>query len=266
MKIGIVGSEGVVGKACKFGFQKNGHEVLSHDLVLGTSIKDVISSEIIFICVPTPSNKDGSCDTSIVESVVDEINQFRLFPKPIIAIKSTIVPGTVTRLQAKYDNLLDICFVPEFLRERCAITDFTEHHDVCIIGTNSKQVYKKVKQAHGKLPRKFVQLTPTEAEFAKYFNNAFNAVRIIFANSFYEICKKYDVDYTNVKDAVTNIHHIPHNYLECNENMRGFGGMCLPKDLRALAKMSEGTLVEFFHEILRENEKYRTTVFEGMRK
>lgn len=283
MKIGIIGSEGVVGSACKFGFEKVGHEVLCHDIKLGTSIKNVLDTEIIFICVPTPSRYDGSCDISIVGSIVEQINKLRymndkitnssdissdsLSDSPsdqIIAIKSTVAPGTTDLLASKY-KYLRFAFVPEFLRERCSISDFTENHDVCIIGTNDELIFEKIKKAHGKLPKKFVQLSPSEAEFAKYFNNGFNAMRVIFANSFYEICKKYSINYTNVKDAVTNINHIPHNYLECNENMRGFSGICLPKDLKVIIKMSEGTCVEFFSDILRENEKYKKTVFKGMR-
>lgn len=270
MKIGIVGSEGVVGSTCKFGFEKVGHEVLCHDIVLGTSIKNVLDTEIIFICVPTPTREDGSCDTSIVESVVVQINAHRdleqIKTKPeIIVIKSTVTPGTTELFASKYKNLR-FAFVPEFLRERCAISDFTENHDVCVIGTYSEEIFEKIKKAHGKLPKQFVRLSPTEAEFVKYFTNTFNAMRIVFANSFYEICKKYGVDYTIIKDAAINIHHIPHNYLECNENMRGFAGMCLPKDLKVLAKMSEDTCVELFNDILRENEKYKKTVFNGMRK
>lgn len=271
MKIGIVGSQGIVGSACKFGFEKNGHEVLCHDIVLNTTLKDVISAEIIFICVPTPSRSDGSCDTSIVFKVVQDITeQFKHAPPwsnlPIIAIKSTVRPGTTDELNSLYLNKFKFAFVPEFLRERCAITDFTENHDVLIVGTTDDVVFDKIKKVHGKYPKEVVQLLPREAEFAKYFNNAYNAMRVVFANSFYELCKRQDVNYTAVKDAVTNINHIPHNYLECNENMRGFGGMCLPKDLRTLANMSEGTNIEFFKNLLDENSKYETTVLPGMRK
>lgn len=269
MRIGIVGSEGIVGSACKFGFEKVGHDVFYHDLKLGTSIKNVLGADIIFICVPTPTREDGTCDISIVENIIEQIINRDLekaeTKNRIIAIKSTISPGTTELFSSRYKDLR-FAFVPEFLRERCAISDFTENHDVCIIGTDSEEIFDKIKNVHGKLPKKFVRLSPTEAEFVKYFANAFNAMRVVFANSLYEICKKYGVDYTVIKDAATNINHIPHNYLECNENMRGFGGMCLPKDLKVLTKMSEGTGVEFFKHILRENEKYKKTVFKGMRK
>ena len=63
MKIGVVGC-GIVGSACKFGFEKIGHEVIVHDISLQTSLQDVAPCSIVYISVPTPSNEDGSCDGS----------------------------------------------------------------------------------------------------------------------------------------------------------------------------------------------------------
>lgn len=272
MKIGIVGL-GVVGNAIKFGFAKLGHEILEHDIRLDTNISDVLDSEICFICVPTPEREDGHCDTSIVEDVAEEINS--KYYSGIIAIKSTVTPGTTEKLQKRLGTKR-IAFVPEFLRERVAIADFTENHDVCIIGTNDAYSFNEIKEAHGKYPKKVVQLTPTEAEFSKYFGNAYNATLITFANSFYEICKANGVDYNKVKNAMVNREHINDMYLDVNENFRAFGGVCLPKDLAALdALAKEGpwweeytqkkTKVEFFKHILSENAKYPVTVIGDMR-
>tara|TARA_Y100000310_G_scaffold130885_2_gene130017 strand:+ start:5834 stop:6619 length:786 start_codon:yes stop_codon:yes gene_type:complete len=261
MNIGIVGI-GVVGGACKFGFELLGHNVSAHDIVLETTIDAVLNTEAVFICVPTPRDNDGSCDISIVEEIIVDLEERNY--EGIIAIKSTVVPGTTERLRG--ETGLNICFVPEFLRERCAITDFTENHDVCIIGCEDDKTYKILKDCHGSYPDEFVRLTPSEAEFCKYFNNVYNAMLIIFANSFYEACKRKDVDYTNVKNAVVKRKHIHSNYLECNDNFRGFGGMCLPKDVSAMAKLMEDSDVDFFDDLLDENSKYRVTVFKGMRK
>jgi UDPglucose 6-dehydrogenase len=261
MNIGIVGL-GVVGGACKFGFELLGHNVSVHDIILDTTIDNVLDTKAVFICVPTPRDEDDSCDVSIVEYIIDDLKDRGY--QGIIAIKSTVVPGTTERLRK--ETGLNICFVPEFLRERCAITDFTENHDVCIIGCDDDMTYKILKDCHGSFPEKFVRLTPSEAEFCKYFNNVYNAMLIIFANSFFEACKLKGVDYTNVKNAVVNRKHIHSNYLECNANFRGFGGMCLPKDISAMAKLMEKTNVDFFDDLLDENSKYKVTVFKGMRK
>ena len=261
MIVGIIGL-GIVGSACKFGFELLGHSVLVHDIKLQTSIDNVLKSDIVFICVPTPSREDDACDTSIVESIVEELKNKNY--SGIIAIKSTIEPGTTNRIKEKF-SIEKICFVPEFLRERCAVADFTENHDLCIIGTSSDEVYELVKKCHGYYPKNFVRLTEDEAEFCKYFNNIYNATMIIFANSFYEACKIKNVNYTNIKNAITKRKHINSNYLECNENFRGFGGVCLPKDTKAISNMMKNTNIRFFDNLIEENKKYKTTVFKGMR-
>ena len=99
MKIGIVGL-GVVGAACKDGFEKLGHKVYGHDIKLYTSINDVLDTEVCYICVPTPSNEDGSCDISIVEDIVSQLNN--LDYDGVVAIKSTVEPGTNKTFRNKY--------------------------------------------------------------------------------------------------------------------------------------------------------------------
>lgn len=264
MKIGIIGL-GAVGGTIKLGFEELGHDVYSFDIKDNSTINDVLDTQVCYICVPTPQINGGECDTSIVNKVVDELcnNSY----KGVIAVKSTVKPGTTKDLQEKYLNN-KICFVPEFLRERCALTDFTENHDVCIIGTENKEIFNLIKETHGHYPRKFIQTTPTEAEICKYFNNIYNATLITFANSFYEICKSLNVDYKKVKSAIVNRDHINDIYLDCNKNLRGFGGMCLPKDTSAISSLiKENNLgIQFFDTLLSENKKYKTTVFKGMRK
>tara|TARA_Y100000310_G_scaffold339273_1_gene431464 strand:- start:13 stop:660 length:648 start_codon:yes stop_codon:yes gene_type:complete len=207
MKIGIVGV-GVVGGACRFGFELLGHDVFAHDIQFETSIDDVLDTQIVFVCVPTPPAEDRSCDVSIVREIVHDLKDRNY--EGILAIKSTVVPGTTDDLAN--ETGLQICFVPEFLREHSSVTDFTEAHDICIIGTDDLNIFNLVKECHGHYPSKFVHLEPKEAEFCKYFNNIFNATLITFANSFFEICKINNVNYTNVKNAITNRDHIKGNY------------------------------------------------------
>ncbi len=261
MEIGIIGV-GVVGSAVKFGFERLGHDVSYHDTIKNTSIKDVLHTQVCYICVPTPANEDGSCDTSIVESVLDELVEHQY--AGIACIKSTVIPGTTERLQKKFRAL---AFVPEFLRERCAITDFIQNHEVCIIGTDNNDFFDVIKQSHGDYPKEFIQCSPTEAEFAKYFHNVHNAMQITFANSFYEICTSMGVDYNKMKNTLKNRSNMNMTYLECNKNYRGFGGVCLPKDTKAMDYLSKqlGLDVKFFDHILSENEKYSVTVPNGMR-
>ena len=263
MKIGIVGV-GMVGGAVKYGMEKLGHDVKIHDIALDTHLEDVFDTDVCFICVPTPENKDGSCNTCIVEKIVADLSDSNY--KGIIVIKSTVSPGTTEALRKEYLTV-EIAFVPEFLRERCAISDFMENHDVCAIGVHSQFTYDVIKQAHGRYPRSFIKVTPTEAELVKYYNNIYNAALVTVANSMYEVCKHAGADYCMVKEALIHRDHIFDRYLDCNDNFRGFGGPCLPKDLSALNAYCEANDldVDFFRALLEENNKHITTVYDGMR-
>jgi len=262
MKIGIIGL-GIIGSACKYGFEKLGHTVKIHDIKLDTKIIDVLDTDICYVCVPTPSNIDGSCDTSIVDSVVKELKYYDY--KGVVAIKSTVKPTTTERLKKETD--LEICFVPEFLRERCAISDFTENHDLLAVGTESNYVFELVKKCHGHYPKKIDKLKPTEAELLKYYSNIYNATKIIFANEMYEICQKIGADYSRIKDAFVKRGTSKDMYLDVNENFRGYAGVCLPKDTKALDSfVKELNLdLKFFEMINSENNKFKKTVFNGMR-
>ena len=264
MKIGIVGV-GVVGSACKHVFEINGHTIKTHDIRFKTTINDVIDTDICFITVPTPSNEDGSCNVDIVEQVVSDLNDINY--SGIVAIKSTVKPSTTQRLIDNYVDL-KLCFVPEFLRERCAVSNFIENHDLLAVGTHSFETFNIIKECHGKYPDKIVMLSPTEAELLKYYSNVFNALRIIFANEFYEICNSLNADYNKVKDAFILRRTTTDMYLDVNKNFRGYGGVCLPKDTAAIASLVKELNLDMslFDVIEQENKKFKTTVFDGMRK
>lgn len=264
MRIGIVGL-GVVGEANKVGFTSLGHQVAIHDIKIPYSdLGKVVNSDIVFVCVPTPSNEKGECDTTIVESVIHELHERN--HNGIIAIRSSTVPGFTESMISRYKNN-KICLVPEFLRERCAVEDFINNHEVLSVGTNSEEVYYKVVGAHGHYPKQRVQLSPTEAEVMKYYLNLYGATRVVFANAFYEICKKLNADYSKVKDAYIKTGRHGDMYLDVNEDLRGYGGPCLPKDTRAIIGLMDRLNIDmdFFKTIDSDNKKLKTTVFEGMR-
>lgn len=265
MQIGIIGGAGVVGSAVRNGFEVIGHTVRVHDVRLpDTSMRDVLDTELVFLCVPTPCSEDGTCDTAIVESVLHELEAAGY--AGLTVIKSTIIPGTTDRFREQYKKLR-LAFCPEFLRERSAVADFTEHHDVCIIGAYDDEAFDLVKQAHGRLPKNVFRMKPVEAEFAKYFSNVYNAMRIIFANGFYEACQSVGADYSVIKNAMVHRENITDHYLTCNDNFRGFGGVCLPKDTMAFAAFvrSMNLDLKLFDVIVEENRRFKRTVPDGMR-
>lgn len=262
MKIGIVGM-GIVGNANYSGFNMLGHDLVMHDTKFDTSIDEVKDTEIVYLCVPTPTI-DDRCDTSIVESVIAELAQINY--AGIIAIRSTVYPGFTEQMNEAYTDL-SICFVPEFLRERCAADDFINNHTLLAVGTNDPHVYKKIVESHGHLPKNTKQLSPTEAEILKYFNNTFAALRIVFANILYEVCEKLECDYSKVKDSYVLTGKTVDLYLDVNKKLRGYGGMCLPKDVLALASVLEDLNLDFnlIKSIDSDNKKLNSTVFNGMR-
>lgn len=263
MKIGIVGL-GAVGSANKHGFEYLGHEISVHDIKLNTKLQDVLDAEVVFLCVPTPQAADGSCDTSIIENVIEEL--YLTNYKGIIAIRSTVVPGFTQRMIDTYKSLT-ICFVPEFLRERCAADDFINNHKLLAVGTHDIWVYRKVVRAHGNLPEHTEHLTPNEAEVLKYYNNVYAALRVTFANVMYEICNKLDCDYATIKNAYIKTGKATDMYLDVNPDLRGYGGMCLPKDTQAIAALLQELNLNYdlIQSIHNDNSKFKKTVFNGMR-
>ena len=263
MKLGIVG-HGVVGQACSKGFKALGHEVTIHDISLNTKMKDLYNCEIIYICVPTPVGNLGECDVSIVRSCVEELS-LQSFAG-LVAIKSTVVPGTTENMKKKFENL-SICFVPEFLRERCAYKDFTLNHDLLAVGTDCKIDAEKIIESHGNYPKSISIISSTEAEVLKYFSNVYNATKVIFANNFFEICDKLNADYMKILDSYMKRNVNPRDYLEVSENLRGYGGGCLPKDTKAIAHLARklGSQLSLFDQVEEDNSNLKTTVFDGMR-
>lgn len=269
MKIGVIGHMGIVGGAVRHGLERLGHQVTGYDpRAPATGMQDVMPTDLVFVCVPTPSRPDGSCDTEQVERTVHEL-VIRNY-EGVITIKSTVTPGTTERIARDSVRMPRLAFCPEFLRERAAFVDFYDHHDLCVIGVRGERAdddFALIRDAHGALPKHVARMSVTEAELAKYFSNVFNALRIVFANEFYEVARALGADYATIKAAMVKRTTIPDVYLDCNDGFRGFGGMCLPKDTAALAHLvgQLGLDMKLFQTIVDENKKFRVTVPEGMR-
>ena len=257
MKIGVIG-RGFVGGAITTGFETQGHEILVHDTKLNTKIENVLEAPLLYVCVPTPSSEDGSCNTDIVESVLGELSELNY--EGYVCVKSTVVPGTTERFRQLFNNL-KISFVPEFLREKTAVEDFLYNNNVLVIGSEYDEAIDLVKESHGVLPTHTITMTPTEAELTKYFSNTYKAMRVTFANAFYNLCQSMGSNYDKVRDGFL-FHAINDGqYLKVNKQFGGFGGTCLPKDSKALAKLVDelGLPMDIFRVIVSDNEKFTKT-------
>lgn len=263
MNIGIIGL-GIVGAAIKNGFDYQGFNTTHYDINDDSSIEDILSTEIVYLCLPSPALSTGQCDTSIIESVIDELHTRNY--DGIIAIKSTVAPGTTQAMIDKYDND-KILFVPEFLKERSASFDFIHDHNLLVVGHTNVVNAHVVERSHSKIADNIVRLSPTEAELLKYKHNAFNALRVTFANVMYELCQQYDADYNSIKNAFIDKNNLPDEYLDVTDELRGFAGACLPKDVSALDYITKEAEMPYslWKTILDDNDQFVKTVFTGMR-
>ena len=113
-----------------------------------------------------------------------------------------------------------------------------------------------------------MQVTVTEAELIKYFCNSYKAMKVIFANAFYEISQNLDANYNSIRSGFLKHTVNQQDYTKVDDNFRGYGGMCLPKDVKALSSLvKELNLdISIFDSIDKDNTLYETTVPKGMRK
>jgi len=266
MNIGIIG-QGFVGSAIREGLGSF-YSTLTYDLdpaKCNSTHDDVCEkSDIIFVCLPTPMRKNGSCDTRILESAISKIDKYCLNKaSPIIVIKSTIPPGTTERIGKSVS--LPVCFSPEFLTEANSFEDFKNQTRIIIGGPRPstgtvKQMFRK---AFPTIP--IVKTGTKTAEMIKYFTNCFLATKVIFANEMYEICEGAGIDYDKVCEYALYDTRIGRTHLAVPgpDGDRGFGGHCFPKDLSAMIKFAEDCNIsfersDFLRTVKKSNSVYRT--------
>jgi len=238
INLGIIGY-GFVGQAVANGFQvaSSGKDTIRYyDKYKETeSLENVVKkSEFIFICLPTPmKDNESGIDLSIIYEVVGELTKFTDHTDKIVVIKSTVTPGTTDSLEKKYPKT-KFSFNPEFLTEANFLEDFL-NADHTVIGANNDLVSRSVSVIYRqRFPKtKIFQTDPTTAELVKYFANAFLALKVTFANFFYDYCQKVGVKYEEVKKMAAFDPRIVDKHLEVT-TQRGFGGKCFPKDLVAI--------------------------------
>jgi nucleotide sugar dehydrogenase len=266
MKIGIIGA-GVVGTATGKGLSKLGHEVTFYDILkkkmltlkqegyqVCSSIKDIIlNTDISFVCVNTPTNKDGQQDLSQVMSVLDMVtdvlnttagNRHRL-----IVFRSTTLPGTMKNVIIPYlekncslerGTDYNICNNPEFLRISTSLDDFL-NPDRVVIGEDKKGAsYSSslpLKQIYKQLTDNIIITDYDTAEMIKYASNCFLSLKISFFNEIGLICKELGIDDRQTSLAVSLDKRIGKYGTEAG---RPFSGMCLPKDTQAFSNFVKG--------------------------
>lgn len=199
-------------------------------------------ADLIFVCVPTPMNSDGSCNTSVVEGVINELQTSAqsLGRKPVVLIKSTVPPGTTEALDESCPDLY-IGFNPEFLTEANPINDFKNQNRIVIGGS------LEVHEVAGKLyddafpDVSLIHTTAKTAEMVKYTTNCYLAVKVAFANEMKQVCDKTGILY----DEMIGIAKLDTRLGESHwrvpgpDGRAGFGGSCFPKDINGIMHVAQ---------------------------
>ena len=212
---------------------------------------------VIFITVGTPSLSDGSAELSGVESIVRTVAQQMTCPK-VVVIKSTVPVGTCQRMSELMEQLSAHPFAvvsnPEFLREGTALEDF-RHPDRVIIGSDDEEAVALLKELYApfaKAQETIYVISREAAEMVKYASNVYLANRISFINEIADICARTGVDVNQVRGSMGADSRIGAAFLRPGA---GYGGSCLPKDVRALIHVAQsvGCNADFLRSIDNRN-------------
>jgi len=214
---------------------------LAKRLSFTNNIKNAInSSDIIFICVGTPTKKGTfDVDLSFINQCVKEVLKYSKKRK-IIVTKSTVPVGTgdkIEKLLKKKRKLFTLVSNPEFLREGEAIRDF-RFPDRIIIGSNEKKVFNIMKKLYSPLISKGAKFFTTSrrgAELIKYASNAFLATKITYINELANLCEKCGVDIEDISLGIGLDSRIGGRFLRAGP---AYGGSCFPKDTKGLVSAS----------------------------
>jgi UDPglucose 6-dehydrogenase len=205
----------------------------------------VINSEIIFLCLPTPQDEDGSADLRYVFAVAKDV---ALILKgsdqssyKILVNKSTVPVGTSSAVRAILSkegvSNAEVVSNPEFLREGYALEDFMRP-DRIVIGADSKMALEKIKALYEPFVRQgnpIIEMDPESAELTKYASNSYLAMRITYMNELANLCEKVGANVDMVRIGMGTDNRIGKRFLFAGI---GYGGSCFPKDVNALIRTS----------------------------
>ena len=208
-------------------------------LIFTTDLKTAVNnSDIIFICVGTPTKKNSySADLKYVFEVVKELKKY-IKKYKIIITKSTVPVSTGDKIESILKNLkkrklVDVVSNPEFLREGEAIRDFI-YPDRVVIGTDSNKANRILKSLYLPIIKKtsrFFNTSRRAAELIKYASNSFLATKISYINELANLCEKTCVDIKEVSLGMGLDQRIGDRFLRAGP---AYGGSCFPKDTRAI--------------------------------
>ena len=247
-------------------------QIKSGRLTFTNNVADLANADVHFICVGTPQIKNGNAaDLTYVNSALESIAKF-VKPGGLVVGKSTVPVGTATKLRNRLLELnpkADLAWNPEFLREGFAVEDTLRPNRlvVGVVNDSAEDILKEVYATNLKDKTPWVRADLPTAELVKVAANSFLATKISFINAMAEICEAAGGDVTVLAKAIGYDPRIGSRFLQAGI---GFGGGCLPKDIRAFMARAEELgarqAVEFLKEIDAINLRARQRIIELVRK
>jgi len=219
-------------------------QVQAGRLHAATVVEDAVRhTDIVFVCVGTPSQANGGIDLRYIKRVCQQIGEtLATHPgAPIIVMRSTMLPGTmrdvVIPTLEKYSGKkagdeFGLCINPEFLREGTAVHDYY-HPPKTVIGQVNKASGDLLASIYSKLPGPMIRTDIETAEMVKYADNCWHALKVGFANEIGSLAKALDVDAHKVMEIFCQDQKLNLSPYYLKPGF-AFGGSCLPKDVRAL--------------------------------
>ena len=207
------------------------------------SAKAVRESDVSFVCVGTPSMRNGKLDLTHIEKVAEEIGAAlrQKDSKHTVVLRSTMLPGTTEKVVLpilekasgrRAGTGFALVYNPEFMREGSAVADFREP-PYTVLGASDASQLVALRELYGKVSGETFETSIAVAEMVKYLSNAFHAVKVAFANEVGTMCKHLNVDAQAVTEIFTSDTRLNISRAYLSPGF-AFGGSCLPKDVRAL--------------------------------
>lgn len=257
LKIGIVGL-GFVGEAVL-----NAYETLFTDVIIvdvdpkkstGT-YADLQDCEAVFVCVPSPSKDSGECDTSILNSVLYMLRDY----KNVIISKTTATPQFYEKMQTVYPNLVHI---PEFLTANNATQDYLKEINAVIGGKIA--AYRNEAERIIKLAQPITMVEHCsigEAAFVKYTVNSYLATKVVFMNEMSELAVAHGYKWDSIRLYLAGDNRIGLSHMQVPgpDGYYGFGGLCFPKDTTAWVKYAGkmGVQLNILKSVIKKNVLFR---------
>ena len=255
VRIGIIGL-GYVGSAILNSLSDRFIDLVIIDPDKGhnSTYNDLAGAEAVFVCVPTPRDDLGNCNTSILEDVLARLHNIRY--TGVIISKCTAPPNAYQKLNEQYPNLVH---VPEFLTASKAMQDYLNGSFAIIGGSikaymNEAERFTKISQQNLKT---IVHCDIGEAALTKYAINSFLATKVVFMNELHRVAEAAGLDYNVIATMINLDRRIGDSHMRVPgpDGTFGFGGHCLPKDTEALLSLSKdlGVTMQVLESALKKN-------------